>query len=159
MHRERRGYIRVHKSNLQQDNLSYTELIELSLENAEQLKEVKLRQDIILARLNDQYLREHEQPQQAPKTTYKPLTYSEKEELDFNPLAYLEHKGLLTFSEYDSDNNFIQTVIDNYVRLGLSEYKVCVHNITVRVQDLTKAPINNKRAYIKSSLIKHKAKK
>lgn len=147
----------MHKINSKQDNPSYAQLVELSIQNAEQLQEVKTRQDIILAKLNEQYLKEQEQ--EPPKKYYRPLTPTEKQELDFNPLAYLEHKGLLALSEYDSDRNFIQEVIENYTRLGLVEYKTCIHNIKIRIQDTRKAPIGNMRAYIKSSLNKHNAKK
>ena len=150
------------KTIIQADNLS--QLIELSLQNAEQIKEyterlaeVKARQDIILSKLNAAYLKKQEKEQ--PKEHYRPLTHNEKEELDFNPLAYLEDKGLLTLSEYEGDRNFILEVIENYTRLGLVEYKTCIHNVIARVNDTRKTPIGNMRAYIKSSLNKHNARK
>lgn len=154
----------MHKTN-SQDNFS--DLVELSIKNAEQIKiyskniqeqleglaEVKARQDIILSKLNAAYLKEQEKEQ--PKEHYRPLTHNEKEELDFNPLGYLEDKGLLSLSDYESDLNFIQEVVDNYIRLGLHEFKVCIHNVIARVNSHKQAPIGNMRAYIKSSLKKH----
>lgn len=148
------------KTIIQADNLS--QLIELSLQNAEQIKEyteslaeVKARQDIILVALNSCY----QAPTKTPKNSHTRSIPSEKEMLDFNPLVYIEDKGLLTLSEYEDDRNFIQEVIENYQRLGLVEYKTCIHNILVRVSDTRREPINNMRAYIKSSLNKHNARK
>lgn len=91
--------------------------------------------------------------------SYNATKREDKSNTPFNPLEYLEDEELLTLKEYEKDTNFIQSVIENYQRLGLLDYENCIHNIAVRFIDTSKDPIKNKRAYIKSSLNKYKVKK